>query len=66
MAKLTPEERAAAADRQQKLEIMAGVFFAVRLFKSPPAGEDQRTTYAVDATLDAEALLRTLEAIAES
>jgi hypothetical protein len=61
-----------ADDRQQKLVILAAVFFAVRLWKfrfdaegSSVDADQVREGLAIDSAQDADAVLRATEAVAQ-
>jgi hypothetical protein len=51
------------SDEPGKREIMAAVFFGIRLFKNPTSSDEERGDAAVQATRDADALLGALAQI---
>jgi hypothetical protein len=50
-------------DRAEKIQIAAAVFYAVRLFRQPPADQAERELYAAAAAADADALLSAAEGV---
>ncbi len=50
-------------DEPDKRDILAAVFFGIRLFKNPTNSDEERGDAAVQSVRDAEALLGALETI---
>lgn len=48
-------------ERAEKLSMLAAAFFAVRLFRQPPDGDEERGNMAQQAAWDAAALLDKLD-----
>lgn len=56
-------EKAGAGDEPGKRDIMAAVFFGIRLFRSPPATQVERDQDCAASVRDADALIGALDKI---